>query len=382
MNLPLHWGKTTLGESCDFLNGKAHEQNIDKNGDFIVVNSKFIASEGAVNKKTNSALFPLFKNDIAMVISDVPKGRALAKCYLIEEDNKYSLNQRICVIRSTKFDFKFLFYQLNRNQYFLQFDDGDSQTNLRKEDILNCPLYLPPIAEQKRIAAILDKADAIRRKRQEAIKLTEEFARSLFLDMFGDPVTNPKNWSVDLFGNVGKLDRGKSKHRPRNEPSLLGGKHPLIQTGDVANCKGIIKSYTQTYSDKGLAQSKMWPSGTLCITIAANIAETGILGFDACFPDSIVGFIPSLQVTTEYIQGWLEFLQPILEANAPQSAQKNINLDILRNLKLPIPPIEKQKKYSSLVQFLRSSITKNEQDKNYLENLFNSLLQRAFKGEL
>jgi type I restriction enzyme S subunit len=259
---------------------------------------------------------------------------------------------------------------------------GTTRQRINLSDIKKIRIPLPPLEEQKRIAAILDKADAIRRKRIEAIALTEELLRSTFLEMFGDPVTNPKGWKTDLFGNVGVLNRGKSKHRPRNDPSLLNGKYPLIQTGDVANCKGVIETYTQTYSEKGLAQSKMWDAGTLCITIAANIAETGILGFDACFPDSVVGFQPNEKTTNEYVQGWLQFLQPVLEDRAPQSAQKNINLEILRKLDLPVPPIELQRKFSALTQKIRDSAGKNESNEVLLDNLFNSLLQKAFRGEL
>jgi type I restriction enzyme, S subunit len=146
--------------------------------------------------------------------------------------------------------------------------------------------------------------------------------------------------------------------------------------------KGIIQSYTQTYSEKGLAQSRMWPAGTLCITIAANIAETGILAFDACFPDSVVGFCAGLEVVTEYVQGWLGFLQPLIEDRAPQVAQKNINLQILRELELPVPPIKLQKKYSDFVKLLREQIEKSEEHKKYIDNLFTCLLHRAFRGEL
>ena len=90
---------------------------------------------------------------------------------------------------------------------------------------------------------------------------------------------------------LGELNRGKSKHRPRNALHLYGGPYPFVQTGDIKNATGVIREYKQTYSEEGLKQSRLWPKGTLCITIAANIADTALLGFDACFPDSIVGFI-------------------------------------------------------------------------------------------
>lgn len=240
----------------------------------------------------------------------------------------------------------------------------------------------PDLDEQKRIAAILDKAEGIRRKRRQALQLTNDFLRSLFIDMFGDPVTNPKGWDVVEFNDVGKLDRGKSKHRPRNAPELLGGDYPLIQTGDVANSSGYIRTYRTTYSELGLKQSKMWPEGTLCITIAANIAKTGILTFPACFPDSVVGFKPNKRTCTEYIQVWLSFLQKTLEEQAPMAAQKNINLSILRKLKVPLPPFELQLQFASSCRKHESMKMKFYENITESENLFASLQQRAFKGEL
>lgn len=241
---------------------------------------------------------------------------------------------------------------------------------------------LPPLKEQKRIADILDKADALREKRKQSIAKLDELLQSVFLDMFGDPVTNPKGWDNCKFGDVGTLDRGKSKHRPRNDPMLLGGDYPLVQTGDVANSGGYIDHYTQTYSEAGLRQSRMWSSGTLCITIAANIAKTGILTFDACFPDSVVGFMPNGKTTVEYVQQWLSFLQETIERTAPESAQKNINLKILKALEIPIPPVSEQKRFSRIVCRIRKQRGDAENCASLFDALFSSLQQKAFKGEL
>jgi type I restriction enzyme, S subunit len=115
--------------------------------------------------------------------------------------------------------------------------------------------------------------------------------------MFGKPEENPKGFDVFELGEIGTLDRGRSKNRPRNAPELYGDKYPFIQTGDIANAGSYIKTYQQTYSELGLKQSKMWKTGTLCITIAANIAKTAILTFDACFPNSVVGFVPDKEKT-------------------------------------------------------------------------------------
>lgn len=224
-----------------------------------------------------------------------------------------------------------------------------NQASVRKESLLELQLTLPSLSQQEHIAAILDKADSLRRKRQEAVRLADEFLKATFIDLFGDPVTNSRGWPTQSLESLGTLDRGVSKHRPRNDPRLLGGDYPLIQTGDVANCDGYVRTFTSTYSEMGLRQSKLWPAGTLCITIAANIAKTGILLFPACFPDSVVGFSASDRPNVEYVRFWLSFLQQTLEANAPASAQKNINLAILRELQIPVPSRDRVERFAAAV---------------------------------
>lgn len=243
---------------------------------------------------------------------------------------------------------------------------------------------LPAPSEQRRIVELLDQAGDLRRKRAEADAKAGRVLPALFLKMFGDPATNPRGFAVMPLGHplVGILDRGRSGHRPRNDAALLGGAHPLIQTGDVARGDGRIRSYTQTYSDLGLAQSRMWPAGTLCITIAANIAETGVLEFDACFPDSVVGFIPGESTTTEYVQFYLRFLQPVLEKSAPQAAQKNINLEILRQLPLPVPPRDRQERFSRCVQQYYDTRRRQILVRERIDALFMNMLRRGFRGAL
>jgi type I restriction enzyme S subunit len=186
-----------LGEVCEFFNGKAHEKSISETGIIKVVNSKFVSSEGKSFKLTDEAKFPLYKGDICLVMSDVPNGKTLAKCFLVDEDGTYSLNQRICAIRTDKFDLKFLFYQLNRHPYFLAFDNGENQTNLRKADILNCPLWMPSMAEQKSIVSILDQASIDINKSREItikkLKCLDELEKSILNKAFkGELTTNSK----------------------------------------------------------------------------------------------------------------------------------------------------------------------------------------------
>ena len=171
------WVETTVGNITTYKNGAAHENCVVSNGDYIIVNSKFVSTEGRVVKHSNQNLCPVNKDEILMVLSDVPNGKAIAKCFYVEEDNKYTLNQRICSFKTDTVDSRLLFLLLNRNPYYLQFDDGVKQTNLRNEDVLSCPLWLPPtLEEQESISKIITDIDfnieiAIRnRKKYQHIK--------------------------------------------------------------------------------------------------------------------------------------------------------------------------------------------------------------------
>lgn len=155
------WEVKKLGEVAHFKNGAAHENVVDENGEFVIVNSKFISQEGRVRKYSNAFLCPLYKNEIVMVMSDIPNGKALAKCFIIDKDNTYTLNQRICAFEAKEgFNSKYLYYKINRNDYFLAFDSGSGQTNLRRDEVLNCPIAFPSLSDQERIATILSDMDA------------------------------------------------------------------------------------------------------------------------------------------------------------------------------------------------------------------------------
>jgi type I restriction enzyme S subunit len=152
-----------------------------------------------------------------------------------------------------------------------------------------------------------------------------------------------KHWQTKSLDELGFIGRGKSKHRPRDAAHLYGGPHPFIQTSDVKHADFHITSYSQSYSDAGLAQSKLWPAGTLCITIAANIAETAILGIDACFPDSIIGFnADESKCDVRFIKYKLETIKQHYQQVSQGAAQDNLSLEKLLSFKLTVPPKREQ----------------------------------------
>ena len=179
------WEEKKLGELVLFQNGKAHEQDISHDGEYIVVNSKFISTDGQVKKFSNELICPLAKNDIVMVMSDVPNGKAIAKCYFIDRDNAYTLNQRICSLRTKGTNPTYLFYILNRNRYYLKFDSGVSQTNLRKDEVLDCPLNIPEsLNEQAKIANFLSGIDKKIALVTTQIENTQQFKKGLLQQLF------------------------------------------------------------------------------------------------------------------------------------------------------------------------------------------------------
>lgn len=197
----------------------------------------------------------------------------------------------------------------------------------------------------------------------------------------------PSTWSVSYLQTLGELTRGKSKHRPRNDPKLYNGRYPFIQTGDISASMIYVRNHKQTYNEIGLAQSRLFPINTLCITIAANIGETAILTYPACFPDSVVGFIPYKNMfLTEIALYYFNTIQKELEAQAPATAQKNINLAILGKLIIPVPPPKEQIEIINRVKKLFAIIDKIElrykNTKEKLDQLPHVILNKAYSGKL
>ena len=396
------WVETTLGESCEFYNGKAHENQIDDNGEFIVVNSKFISSNGITIKKTNDALFPLYKNDIVMVMSDVPNGRALAKCYLIEEDNKYSLNQRICAIRSNKFNTKFLYYHLNRHPYLLSFNNGENQTNLRKNDILKCPLYIPPLPEQKRIVAILDEAfegidSAIANTEKNLAnsrELFESYLNAIFTQKGDGWITTTVGKLVDqrildkpLDGNHGEIHPKKSDFVKSGVPFIMAS--DLVDgMVDQVNCNFITLEQANSLR-KGFAKD-----GDVLLSHKGTIGRAAVL--KTSHPSVVLTpqvtyyrVIDKSVIYNRYLYYFFHnpyFQNEIKTIAGAGSTRAYIGITSQLQLKISYPKIDDQKRYADSFDALISETQRLEtiyrQKLADLKELKQSILQKAFTGEL
>ncbi len=219
----------------------------------------------------------------------------------------------------------------------------------------------------KRIAA-----DRVRLEKTGSIKRSKPLPP---VDTTDAPFNLPAGWAWARFPEVGTFGRGKSKHRPRNDPILYNdGKYPFIQTGDIARSGGLVETYSSLYNDAGLAQSTMWPAHTLCITIAANIADSGILAFDACFPDSVVGLITHDSISARFFEYFIRTAKGDLHEFAPSTAQKNINLGILTEVLIPLPPLAEQHRIVARVDELMALCDRLETSLTTSDNTRSRLL--------
>ena len=372
----------SLGDICQFVGGGTPARKIRKywNGDIpwatvkdfgadrISHTAEFITQEGLDN--SSSKVVP---SGTVLLVTRV----GLGKVAITGVD--LAINQDIkAVLPSNRILPEFLFWSLNHlGPHIESKGTGATVKGVTLQDVKELEIPLPPLEEQRRIVGILNQAAKIERLRKQAQERLREFIPALFIKMFGDPATNPMGWDVSKLGDLGNIDRGRSRHRPRNAPELYGGPYPFVQTGDIAGSDGVVRHASQRYSEVGLRQSKMWPAGTLCITIAANIGDTGVLAFDACFPDSVVGFIPTDgSATVEYVQCALNSMQASIKADAPMAAQRNINLRILRALRFPVPPVELQRRFGDVVRNARSTAAISETGSTTASALGNSLMFR------
>ncbi|MCX6907811.1 MAG: restriction endonuclease subunit S [Verrucomicrobia bacterium] len=186
-------------------------------------------------------------------------------------------------------------------------------------------------------------------------------------------------WEEKSLDELGFVGRGKSKHRPRDAEFLYGGPHPFIQTGDVKHAELYVTTYSQTYSNEGLAQSKLWPKGTLCITIAANIADTAILGLDACFPDSVIGFIADESKSdVRFIKYKMDTIQRHYQQVSQGAAQDNLSLEKLLSFKLKVPSVDAQHEIADVLSAYDELMENNRRRMGLLEEAARLLYREWF----
>ena len=268
---------------------------------------------------------------------------------------------------------KYFHYLFRTDVYanlFKQYSTGiiDSRLRLYSDKFLSLKCQVPPIDTQYRIADYLDRKcsqiDFIIARQQEVIEklkayklsvITEAVTKGLNPDV---PMKDsgaewigkiPEHWRMLKLKYASSILRGKFNHRPRNDPAYYDGNYPFVQTGDVARANKYIKNYSQTLNEKGYAVSKEFPANSICMTIAANVGDVAILTFDACFPDSVVGFVPSDNIAWNYLYYVLTAMKKQFVRNAIISTQLNLNIEIIKEEFIPVAPLHIQAQISKFL---------------------------------
>ncbi len=388
------WEVKKLGEVCEFKNGHAHEKQIVENGKYIVINSKYISSDGEIFKTTDKALSPLFKGDIVFVMSDVPNGKALAKCFLVDKDDTYTLNQRIGVIRSNNFDKMFLFYQLNRHKYLLSFNNGENQTNLRKNDILNCELLIPPPPEQKHIVAILDEAfENIARAKESAeknLKNANEIFESYLQSVFKN---KGEGWEEKTLGEVCEIKPPKREARNKLKETDFVSFAPMkcLEVGQ----KNLIPAEERTLKEVGGSYTYFANDDVLLAKITPCF-ENGKLGIAKNLKNGVgfgsseyIVFRTNDDLLSEYLYYFLlrsKFRDEGTKRMMGAVGHKRVSKEFIEDSIIPFPSFSKQQSIVAKLDAISADTKKLEAvyEKKLadLEELKKSILQKAFNGEL
>lgn len=304
-------------------------------------------------------------------------------------------NEAIISIQPNKgVNINYLAYFLSSFNYSELYDRQIKGNTLNKEKIDRIPVKLPPQKEQDAIASTLDvirdSIYAATKKHELLFALKHATMHKLFTyGLHGEPQKEteiglvPESWEVSPLERVSSLERGRFLHRPRNEPRFYGGSMPFIQTGDVVRSGGTIKEYTQTLNDDGIQISRVFPAGTILITIAANIGYTGILQMEAACPDSLIAITPNEPMLVEYLHYYLQTQQPKMDQAAPKGTQKNINIQFLSPWPVPVPSSEgEQQEIVDILDAIDQKVDLHRRKKAFLEELFKSLLHKLMTGEI
>lgn len=325
-----------------------------------VVNNDPDNPEGLVPK--DYATYQLFrKGDLVFKLIDLENLRT-SRVGLVHEDGIMS-SAYVRLIPQSVREIRFFFQQyfdLYQRGIYNQLGAGVRST-LGPSDLLDLSVVVPPLPEQAAIVRYLDHADRWMRRyiraKQKLIKLLEEQKQAIIhgavtrgldrnvrlkpsgVEWLGEV---PAHWEVQRVKQTAQVLRGKFTHRPRNDPSLYDGPYPFIQTGEVARAEKSITSYRQTLNERGLAVSKMFPAGTLVMTIAANIGDVAVLDFEACFPDSVVGFVPQNGMERDFLYYVFRAMKPELLREAPVNTQGNLNVDRIGSRGIAVAPVLEQ----------------------------------------
>jgi len=384
------WEEKRLGDVAEFWNGKAHEKDISENGEYIVVNSKFISQNGTIRKYSHKQISPLKKDDIAIVMSDIPNGKAIGKCFLIDQDGKYTLNQRIGGINSEEVISPFLFRIINRNRYFLKFDNGVSQTNLRKDEILKCPVIFPSLLEQQKIAGFLGAVDEwvenLRKQKENLERYKKGMMQKIFpakgkqvpeIRFKNDDGKSFPDWEEKRLEDLCEYRNGGSFERFIVE----NGEYNLITLNSI-DIDGKLKSVHKKVNDAGWTLEK-----NDMIMVLSDVAHGNFLGLVDIIPENNryvlnqrMGLLRKKikDVDLKFLRMYINYNQRYFKRHGQGTSQKNLSKNDILKFKVFLSDIKEQQKIASFLTSLDNIIESKQKQITQAEKWKKGLMQGLF----
>jgi type I restriction enzyme S subunit len=383
--IPDDWEVKNLSALASYTNGTAHEQSITDFGTFVVVNSKFISSEGCTRKYSDRSFCPASKDDVLMVMSDVPNGRAIAKCFWVGSDKTYTVNQRICILSPRGIDGKFLFYKLDRNPFYLAFDDGAKQTNLRKDEVLACPLGIPKSeAEQRAIAAALSDMDALLSELDRLIAKKCDLKQAAIQQLLTGQTRLPGfhgEWEVKRLGDVAEIVSGGT---PRTtEPRYWNGGVKWCTPTDITRYAGKYLSETErTISQLGLEHSgaSLLPSGALLLCSRATIGEVKIAAGEICTNQGFKSLVCGPGMSNEFLYYKVLTMKQQMVGRAFGSTFLEISKANLAALEVNTPPVPEQVVIAAVLSDMDAELAALEARRDKNRDLKRAMMQELLTG--
>lgn len=332
-------------------------------------------AQSYVNIEESKRIVVLNKEDVALIWDGSNAGEVFTGLEGV-------LSSTMVKVEPTNGIMKPLLYYFLKTQFGIlnSKTTGTTIPHVSRDALIKLQLYVPSSLDQQKIVSILSEIEKAIFIEDKLLATFKELKTTLMSTLFTQEDIDLKTCQLS---EIARIERGKFAHRPRNDPEFYGGNIPFIQTGDVTSSNGYIEHYSQTLNEKGLAVSRVFPKGTIVITIAANIGYTGILGFDCAFPDSLIGISPNIElIDVEYLNYYLQTQQPIMDSLAPRGTQKNINIQFLLPWPVPTTTLEKQKKKVSMLKDIDKKIRLCQKKRIVYNELFNSISNSLLiKGE-
>ncbi len=379
----MSWEKVSLDKICTMLSGNAWTASKFKDEGQIPIiriqnlgnneNEKFIWWDESYDKK-----YIVNKGDILLSLSGSIK---------VDVWNGIDalLNQRIVkLIPNKNIHHKWFYWQITNIILGIErMGKWALVNNVAITDLKDLEIPLPPLATQKRIAEILDAADALRRKDQELLKKYDELAQAIFIDMFGDPVKNEKGWEKVKMEKLMTIVRGGS---PRPIDKFLGGKYPWIKIGDATKGDDVYLNSTREHIiEEGLSKTRLLPAGSLIFAnCGVSLGFARIITFEGCIHDGWLAFsdFDDLKINKIFLLKALNSITQYFRDSAPEGTQPNLNTGIIKDFELILPPLTLQNKFELILNSFKGIKENAECNFKNSNQLFDSIIQKAFKGEL